>query len=63
MVGAPPAGCLWWPVVKDEYPWQENPAETAWLQNRGPDPLRSLDATAQETMSGGKASRKTAGSL
>ncbi len=54
---------LWWPVLKDEYPWKENLAETAWLQNRGPDPLRSLDATAQEATSGGKASRKTAGSL
>ena len=36
---------LWWPVTKDEYPWQENLAYTAWLQNRGPDPLAALNAT------------------
>ena len=34
---------LWWPVLKDEYPWKENLAETAWIQNRGPDPLRIKD--------------------
>ena len=34
---------LWWPVAKDEYPWEENAAETAWLQNRGPDPLAGLN--------------------
>jgi hypothetical protein len=34
---------LWFPVLKDEYPWKENPVETAWLQNRGPDPLAALD--------------------
>ena len=39
---------LWWPVKKDEYPWKENPVETAWLQNRGPDPLSALNATAQQ---------------
>jgi hypothetical protein len=31
---------LWWPVSKDEYPWKENPQVTAWLQNRGPDPIK-----------------------
>jgi len=36
---------LWWPVTKDEYPWQENLTYTAWLQNRGPDPLAALNAT------------------
>ena len=36
---------LWWPVIKDDYPWKENPTETAWLQNRGPDPLQSLNAS------------------
>ncbi len=30
---------LWWPVSKDEYPWKENPQVTAWLQNKGPDPI------------------------
>ena len=40
---------LWWPVSKDEYPWKENPQVTAWLQNKGPDPikLRPLNATAK----------------
>jgi len=33
---------LWWPVAKDEYPWEENLVHTAWLQNRGPDPLAAL---------------------
>ncbi len=47
---------LWWPVLKDEYPWEENPSFTAWLQNRGPDPLASLNAGG-----GGKA--HAAGSL
>jgi hypothetical protein len=41
---------LWWPVTKDEYPWKENLVETAWLQNRGPDPLRPQSATAQHNM-------------
>jgi hypothetical protein len=54
---------LWWPVAKDEYPWKENLAETAWLQNRGPDPLPTLNATAQEAASPGKTSQKAAGSL
>ena len=31
---------LWWPVSKDEYPWKENPRVTAWLQNKGPDPIK-----------------------
>lgn len=26
---------LWWPVSKDEYVWNEDPMETAWLQDRG----------------------------
>ena len=39
---------LWYPVKKDEYPWKENPVETAWLQNRGPDPLSGLNVTAQQ---------------
>ncbi len=38
---------LWWPVLKDEYPWKENMAETAWIQNRGPDPLKALDEPTQ----------------
>jgi hypothetical protein len=40
---------LWWPVSKDEYPWKENPQVTAWLQNRGPDPIKlnPLPATAK----------------
>jgi hypothetical protein len=54
---------LWWPVAKDEYPWKENMAETAWLQNRGPDPLPALDATAQGGKSGSKADRRAADSL
>jgi hypothetical protein len=54
---------LWWPVVKDEYPWKENPVETAWLQNRGPDPLSSLNAsTDSKTQTGGR-SPVGAGSL
>ena len=27
---------LWWPVEKDEYVWNEDPRETAWLQDHGP---------------------------
>lgn len=27
---------LWYPVSKDEYPWKEDPQETAALQNHGP---------------------------
>src|SRR5262245_60712253 len=27
---------LWWPVRKDEYSWDEDPTETAWLQDHGP---------------------------
>jgi hypothetical protein len=53
---------LWWPVRKDEYPWKENPAETAWLQNRGPDPLSSLNSTAQKEPASIPAMRKTPGS-
>ena len=26
---------LWWPVKKDEYTWDEDPTETAWLQDHG----------------------------
>jgi hypothetical protein len=37
---------LWYPVRKDEYPWKENPAYTAWLQNRASDPLDALNKTA-----------------
>ncbi len=47
---------LWWPVLKDEYPWQENLTFTAWLQNRGPDPLASLNAA-------GRGKAQAAGSL
>jgi hypothetical protein len=53
---------LWWPVKKDEYPWKENPVETAWLQNRGPDPLNSLNATAQQDPSTNIGARKRPGS-
>jgi hypothetical protein len=42
---------LWWPVAKDEYPWKENPAETAWLQNRGPDPLSRLNEAVDKAPS------------
>ncbi|HEY1581911.1 MAG TPA: hypothetical protein VGF73_02295 [Chthoniobacterales bacterium] len=38
---------LWWPVAKDEYPWKENLAYTAWLENRATDPLAALSATAE----------------
>lgn len=54
---------LWWPVAKDEYPWKENLAETAWLQNRGPDPLWTLDRTAQGSPVPGKTSKKAPDSL
>jgi hypothetical protein len=27
---------LWWPVRKDEYLWNEDPKDTAWLQDYGP---------------------------
>ncbi len=37
---------LWWPVVKDEYPWKENMLVTTWLQNNGPDPIKLEQATA-----------------
>ncbi len=53
---------LWWPVKKDEYPWKENPVETAWLQNRGPDPLRSLNSTALEEPAAQPTTHKTPGS-
>jgi len=49
-------------VKKDEYPWKENPVETAWLQNRGPDPLNSLNATAQQDPSTNIGARKRPGS-
>ena len=39
---------LWWPVVKDEYPWKENSLVTTWLQNKGPDPIKLKHATADE---------------
>lgn len=51
---------LWWPVLKDEYPWKENQAETAWIQNRGPDPLRLHDPPLQEEAAAGKAAAKPA---
>ncbi len=51
---------LWWPVVKDEYPWRNNEAETAWLQNRGPDPLKSLDEPVQQADSRNQTTRKSA---
>ena len=50
---------LWWPVTKDEYPWKENMAHTAWLQNRGPDPLAALNpnpAQAAKPQAGGRLS-------
>jgi len=53
---------LWWPVKKDEYPWKENPVETAWLQNRGPDPLSGLNSTAQKEPAAIPATRKAPGS-
>ncbi len=51
---------LWWPVLKDEYPWKNNPAETAWLQNRGADPLKALDDPLQQADSRDKTTRKSA---
>ncbi len=44
---------IWWPVTKDEYPWKENPAHTAWLQNRGPDPLAALNASVDRIQESG----------
>lgn len=49
---------LWWPVSKDEYPWKENMAETAWIQNRGPDPLKALDEPVPQADSREKTTRK-----
>jgi hypothetical protein len=51
---------LWWPVIKDEYPWKENMSETAWIQNRGPDPLKALDEPVQQAASSDKTTRKEA---
>ncbi|MDQ2660148.1 MAG: hypothetical protein M3Y03_06980 [Verrucomicrobiota bacterium] len=34
---------VWWPVLKDDVVWKENAVETAWMQNRGDDPLKALD--------------------
>jgi hypothetical protein len=51
---------LWWPVMKDEYPWKENMIETAWIQNRGPDPLKALDEPLQQADSRDKTTRKEA---
>lgn len=51
---------LWWPVRKDEYPWKNNEAETAWLQNRGTDPLKALDEPLQQADSKNKTTRKSA---
>ncbi len=51
---------LWWPVMKDEYPWKNNPAETAWLQNRGTDPLKALDKAPQQADSRNQTSSKAA---
>ena len=51
---------LWWPVLKDEYPWKENMVETAWIQNRGPDPLKALDEPIQQADSRDKTTRKAA---
>lgn len=53
---------LWWPVLKDEYPWKENLAETAWIQNRGPDPLRLHDEPLVQESAREK-DRKSAGAL
>ncbi|MEO8440805.1 MAG: hypothetical protein ABI540_11375 [Spartobacteria bacterium] len=54
---------LWWPVVKDEYPWKVNVAETAWIQNRGPDPLRLHDPPLLQEANRSSKSRKAAGTL
>jgi hypothetical protein len=51
---------LWWPVIKDEYPWKENMVETAWIQNRGPDPLKALDEPQQQAVSRDKRTRQEA---
>lgn len=51
---------LWWPVLKDEYPWKNNPAETAWIQNRGTDPLKALDEPVQEADVRNQTTRKSA---
>ncbi len=51
---------LWWPVRKDDYPWKNNEAETAWLQNRGTDPLKALDEPLQQADSRNKTTRKSA---
>jgi hypothetical protein len=51
---------LWWPVKKDEYPWKENMVETAWIENRGPDPLKALDEPVQQAASRDKTTRKAA---
>ncbi|MEO7724322.1 MAG: hypothetical protein ABIU29_06495 [Chthoniobacterales bacterium] len=51
---------LWWPVRKDEYPWKNNEAETAWLQKRGTDPLKALDEPLQQADSRNKTTRKSA---
>jgi|KBSMisStandDraft_5_1062788.scaffolds.fasta_scaffold15515_4 hypothetical protein len=40
---------LWWPVSKDEYPWKENPQATAWLQNRGGDPIKLRPAATAKS--------------
>jgi len=40
---------LWWPVSKDEYPWKENLQVTAWLQNRGPDPIKLRPTAAAKS--------------
>lgn len=53
---------LWWPVVKDEYPWKENLLETAWIQNRGPDPLRLQDTPSPQEAARDKTTRKEAAS-
>jgi hypothetical protein len=53
---------LWWPVLKDEYPWKENMVETAWIQNRGPDPLRVLDEPQQRAVSRDNRTRQEAAS-
>ena len=51
---------IWWPVAKDEYPWKENPAHTAWLQNRGPDPLAALNASVDRIRESGSTQSRPA---
>jgi len=51
---------LWWPVAKDEYPWKENPTQTAWMQHRGPDGLAGLDEPAQAQTSRTKTKQEAA---